>query len=70
MGSSSGGIIFIYIYIVVLSSRYRINKKMVTRYYRDMFLSMDSWIDMSLEELVVLEAECKMMLPIHMDKVK
>ena len=42
---------------------------MVTRYYRDMFLSMDSWIDMSLEELVVLEAECKMMLPFHMDKV-
>ena len=48
----------------------RFKRKMVTRYYRDMFLSMDSWIDMSLEELVVLEAECKMMLPIHMDKVK
>ena len=49
--------------------QYRIDGKMVTRYYRDMFLSMDSWIDMSLEELVVLEAECKMMLPFHMDKV-
>ena len=49
--------------------QYRINRNMVTRYYRDMFLSMDRWIDMSLEELVVLEAECKMMLPFHMDKV-
>ena len=66
----SGGIIFIFISTYHGFEQFRINKKMVTRYYRDMFLSMDSWIDMSLEELVVLEAECKMMLPIHMDKVE
>ena len=41
-------------------------RKFMWRYYRQLFLTMDDWIDLSTEEIVRLEEECMRMLPIHM----
>ena len=40
--------------------------KFLWRYYRELFLAMDDWIDLSNEEIVRLEEECMRMLPIYM----
>ena len=44
----------------------RMMRKFMWRYYRELFLNMDDWIDLSTEEIVRLEEECMRVLPIHM----
>ena len=44
----------------------RMIRKFMWRYYRELFLMMDDWIDLSTEEIVRLEEECMRVLPIHM----
>ena len=42
--------------------------KMMWRHHREMFLKMDDWIDLSIEEIERLEEECMRVLPSHMLK--
>ena len=35
-------------------------------WYRELFLTMDDWVDLSIEEIVRLEEECMRVLPMHM----
>ena len=44
----------------------RMMRKFMWRHYRDLFLRMDDWIDLSTEEIWRLEEECMRVLPIHM----
>ena len=44
----------------------RMIKKFMWRYYGEMFLKMDDWIDLTTEEIVKLEEECKRVLPTQM----
>ena len=44
----------------------RMIKKLMWRYYGEMFLKMDDWIDLTTEEIVKLEEECMRELPMRM----
>ena len=44
----------------------RMIKKFMWRYYGEMFLKVDDWIDLTTEEIVKLEEECMRELPMRM----